>query len=49
MLFFSAVGIAEFQKADTKLYVPIVALSIEDNVKQLKQYVSGFKRNNKLE
>ena len=39
----SAVGITEL-KIDTKLYVPIVTLSTDDNVKLLKQLGSGFKR-----
>ena len=29
---------------DTKLYVPVVTLSTEDNVKLLKQLESGFNR-----
>ena len=29
---------------DTKLYVPVVTLSTQDNVKLLKELVSGFKR-----
>ena len=40
----SVVGITEFKITDTKLYVPIVTLSTEDNVKLLKQLESGFKR-----
>ena len=34
----------EFQKADTKLYVPVVTLSKENDKKLLKQLKSGFKR-----
>ena len=34
----------EFQITDTKLYVPVVTLSIQDNIKLLKQFESGFKR-----
>ena len=34
----------EFQITDTKLYVPVVTLSIQDNIKLLKQLESGFKR-----
>ena len=34
----------EFQKADTKLYVPVVTLSKENDKKLLKQLISGFKR-----
>ena len=40
----SAVGITELKRTDTKLYVPIVTLSTNDNVKLLKQLGSGFKR-----
>ena len=29
---------------DTKLYVPVVTLWTEDNIKLLKQFESGFKR-----
>ena len=35
---------ATFSITDTKLYVPIVILSIQDNVKLLKQLKSDFKR-----
>ena len=34
----------EFQITDTKLYVPVVTLSIPNNIKLLKQLESGFKR-----
>ena len=40
----SVVGKTEFVIADTKLYVPVVTLSTEDNVKLLKQLESGLKR-----
>ena len=40
----SAVRKTEFAIADTKIYVPVVTLSTEDNVKLLKQLKSGFKR-----
>ena len=33
-----------FTIADTKLYVPVVTLPTQDNVKMLKQLESGFKR-----
>ena len=33
-----------FQKTDTKLYVPVVTLSTQDNIKLLKQLESDFKR-----
>ena len=35
---------AIFKITDTKLYVPIVTLSAEDNVKLLKLLSEGFKR-----
>ena len=34
----------EFKTADTKLYVPVVSLSKENDVKLLEQLKSGFKR-----
>ena len=33
-----------FQKNDTKLYVPTVTLSSQENIKILKPIESGFKR-----
>ena len=33
-----------FAIADTKVYVPVVILSTQDNVKLLQQLKSGFKR-----
>ena len=33
-----------FQINDTKLYVPVVTLSTQENIKLLKQLESGFKR-----
>ena len=36
--------IATFSITDTKLYVPVVTLSTQDNVKLLEQLKSGFKR-----
>ena len=33
-----------FTTTDTKLYVPVVSLSIQDNAKLLEQLKSGFKR-----
>ena len=39
----SAVGVT-FKITDTKLYVPVVTLSAEDNVKLVKQLNKGFKR-----
>ena len=35
---------AIFNITDAKLYVPVVTLSIEDNVKLTKQLNKGFKR-----
>ena len=34
----------EFQTTDTKLYVPVVTLSNQYNIKLLKKLESGFKR-----
>ena len=42
----SAVGITKFKITDTKLYVSVVNLSTEDDVKLLKQLGSGFKKIN---
>ena len=36
--------IATFAITDTKLYVPVVTLSTQDNAKLLEQLKSGFKR-----
>ena len=33
----------EFEILDTKLYVPVVTLSTQDDIKLLKQLESGFK------
>ena len=33
-----------FQVNDTKLYVPVITLSAQENIKLLKQLESGFKR-----
>ena len=38
----------EFQIADTKLYVQVVTLSKENDIKLLEQLISGFKRTIKL-
>ena len=43
-LIFSAVGITKFKITDTEIYVSILTLSTEGNVKLLKQLESGFKR-----
>ena len=37
-------GEAKFAITETKLYVPVVTLSTQDNVKLLQQLKSGFKR-----
>ena len=40
----SATGKTKFKITETKLYVPVVTLSTQDNVKLLKQLKSDFKR-----
>ena len=40
----SANQVATFQITDTKLYVPVVTLSTQENAKLLQQLKSGFKR-----
>ena len=40
----TSTGAGAFEIADTKLYVPVVTLSTQDNVKSLQQLKSGFKR-----
>ena len=37
-------GAGTFAITDTKLYVPVVALSTQENTKLLQQLKSGFKR-----
>ena len=37
-------GLGKFKITETKLYVLVVTLSTEDNVKLLQQLKSGFKR-----
>ena len=37
-------GVGAFAISDTKLYVPVVILSTQDNSKLLQQLKSGFKR-----
>ena len=44
VVIYSATGEAKFKITDTKLYVPVVTLSTQDNVKLLQQLKSGFKR-----
>ena len=40
----SAAGQTKFAITETKLYVPVVTLSTQDNAKLLQQLKSGFKR-----
>ena len=40
----NSTGTARFAITDTKLYVPVVPLSIQDNTKLLQQLKSGFER-----
>ena len=40
----SATGEAKFKITDTKIYVPVVTLSTEDNAKLIQKLKSGFKR-----
>ena len=40
----NSTGARRFTITDTKLYVPVVTLSIQDNEKLLQQLKSGFKR-----
>ena len=40
----SATGETKFKITETKLYVPVVTLSTQDNVKLLQQLRSGYKR-----
>ena len=40
----SSPGATKFKITDTKLYVPFVTLSTQDNAKLLQQLKSGFKR-----
>ena len=44
MCYSSATGETKIAITDTKLYVPVVTLSNDDNVKLFKQLESGFKR-----
>ena len=37
-----ATGETKFKKKDTKLYVPVVTLLVQDNAKLLQQLKSGF-------
>ena len=40
----NSTGVGSFAITDTKLYVPVVTLSTQDNAKLLEQLKSGFKR-----
>ena len=40
----NSTGAGTFETTDTKLYVRVVTLSIQDNSKLLQQIKSGFKR-----
>ena len=40
----NSTGVGTFKITDTKLYVPVVTLSIQDNTKLLQQLKSGFSR-----
>ena len=40
----NSTGVRPFEIRDTKLYVPVVTLSTQDNSKLLQQLKSGFKR-----
>ena len=40
----NSTGAVKFAITDTKLYVPVVTLSTQDNAKLLQQLKSGFKR-----
>ena len=40
----SATGETKFKITDTKIYVPVVMISIQDNAKLLQKLKPGFKR-----
>ena len=40
----SVAGATKFAITGTKIYVPVVTLSTQDNIKMLEQLKSGFKR-----
>ena len=44
MPFTNSTGAGTFEITDTKLYVPLVTLSTQENIKLLQQLKSGFKR-----
>ena len=43
-VFTNSTGTGRFAITDTKLYVPVVTLSTQDNTKLLHQLKSGFKK-----
>ena len=40
----NSIGAEKFALTETKLYVPVVTLSTQDNAKLIQQLKSGFKR-----
>ena len=44
LVLYVANQVPEFEITNTKLYIPIITLSAQDNVKLLKQLESGFIR-----
>ena len=44
VIFSGKTGKTKFEITDTKLYVPVVILSREDNIKRFKQLEFGFER-----
>ena len=40
----NSIGVGTFATTDTRLYVPVVTLSTQENIKLLQQLKSGFKR-----
>ena len=43
-VFTKSTGAGKFKRTETKLYVPVVTLSSQDNAKLLQQLKSGFER-----
>ena len=44
LCYYGSKGVEQFSITDTKLYVPVVTLSKQNNAKFLPQLKSGFKR-----
>ena len=44
LCYYSSTGAGKFAITDTKVYVPFVTLSAQDNAKLLQQLKSGFKK-----